>query len=130
MEVSFAHAGIATTDATALAAEYAGIFDCPIVHEEQTDGMYFVFLELKGGYLEVIEPIDGGPIAEYLDEDGPGLHHLALATDDITAALDRAREHGVALLDEQPRPGAWGHDVAFLHPASTGGVLFEFVDSA
>jgi len=130
MEVSFAHAGIATTDAAALSAEYSAVFDCPIVHEERTDGMYFVFLEIGGGYLEVIEPTAEGPIAEYLEEEGSGLHHVALATDDIPAALDRAREHGVDVIDERPRPGAWGHDVAFLHPASTGGVLFEFVESA
>ena len=47
---------------------------------------------------------------------------------DIEAALENAAEVGVELIDEDPRPGAWGHDVAFLHPESTGGVLVEFVE--
>jgi methylmalonyl-CoA/ethylmalonyl-CoA epimerase len=55
------------------------------------------------------------------------MHHLAVATEDIDAALDVARDAGVSLIDEEPRPGAWGHDVAFLHPKDTGGVLLEFV---
>lgn len=68
-----------------------------------------------------------GPIASYLDRNGPGIHHLALATDDIEAALDRARELDIKLIDDEPRDGAWGHDVAFLHPESTGGILLEYV---
>lgn len=75
----------------------------------------------------MLEPRADGPVGRYLDEHGPGMHHLAVRTDDIGAALDRARARGVELVDEEPRPGARGHDVAFLHPRSTGGVLFEFV---
>jgi methylmalonyl-CoA/ethylmalonyl-CoA epimerase len=52
---------------------------------------------------------------------------VALRTDDIEAALERASETGVELVDGEPRPGAWGHEVAFLHPKSTGGVLVEYV---
>jgi len=91
--------------------------------------MSVVFLELDdGGYFELLEPTAGGAIAGYLDREGPGIHHVALATDDIAAALDRARDLGIDLVDEEPRPGAWGHEVAFLHPRSTGGVLVEFVE--
>jgi len=100
----------------------------PVVHDERFDGMTVVFLDLDGSYFELLEPHDGGPIANYLDSHGPGIHHLAVATDDIEAALSTARECGIELIDTEPRPGAWGHDVAFLHPASTGGVLVEFVD--
>jgi methylmalonyl-CoA/ethylmalonyl-CoA epimerase len=67
-------------------------------------------------------------VARYLDEQGPGLHHVALATDEIEGALAAARGAGVELIDESPRPGAWGHEVAFCHPKSTGGVLVEFVE--
>jgi len=123
----FHHAGIATDDAASLAARYADLFDAPIVHDERVDGMDVVFLDIGGSYFELLEPHTEGPIADYLDGHGPGIHHLALGTDDITAALDRAREAGVNLIDDDPRPGAWGHEVAFLHPKSTGGVLIEFV---
>ena len=126
--MQFDHAGVATDDAAALADLFADLFDAPVAHEEEFDGMAVVFLELDDGYFELLEPHDEGAIAKYIDKQGPGLHHLALATDDIEAALDHARELGVDLVDEEPRPGAWGHDVAFLHPKSTGGVLVEFVE--
>ena len=125
----FDHAGIATEDAAELAALYTDLLDCEIAHEEEFDGMAVVFLELGDSYLELLEPLgDGGAIAGYLDRSGPGIHHLAFATDDIEEALDRARDLGIELIDEEPRPGAWGHEVAFLHPRDTGGVLVEFVE--
>jgi methylmalonyl-CoA/ethylmalonyl-CoA epimerase len=123
----FDHAGIATDDADALAALYADLLGCERAHEETFDGMAVIFLDVGNGYFELLEPHKGGTIARYLDEHGPGIHHLAVATEDIEAALDRARACGVDLVDEEPRPGAWGHEVAFLHPGSTGGILLEFV---
>ena len=125
----FDHVGVATRDATDLAGLFDGLLDAPVAHEETFDGMDVVFLELDGGgYFELLEPAAGGAIADFLDREGPGIHHVALATDDLTAALDRARDLGVDLVDEEPRAGAWGHEVAFCHPRSTGGVLVEFVE--
>jgi methylmalonyl-CoA epimerase (EC 5.1.99.1) len=126
--VTIDHAGVVTEDADALAGLYADLLGCERVHEETSDGMLFVFLDLGNGYIELVEPQEEGRIARYLDEHGPGIHHLAVATDDIETALDRARACGVDLIDEQPRSGAWDHDIAFLHPRSTGGVLLEFVE--
>jgi methylmalonyl-CoA/ethylmalonyl-CoA epimerase len=127
MSMSFHHLGVATASGDDLAATFEGLLHAPVAHEEQFDGMTVRFLEFDRGYFELLEPHDGGTIARYLDRHGPGIHHVALETDDMDAALDRARECGVDLVDETPRPGAWGHDVAFLHPESTGGVLIEFV---
>lgn len=125
----FDHVGVATRDAADLADLFEGLLDAPVAREETFDGMAVVFLELEGGgYFELLEPDEDGAIADYLDREGPGIHHVALATDDLSAALDRARDLGVDLVDEEPRPGAWGHEVAFLHPRSTGGVLVEFVE--
>jgi len=124
----FHHAGIATDDAAGLADLYDDLFDAPVVHDERFDGMTVVFLDLGDGLFELLEPHDGGPIASYLDSHGPGIHHLALETEDIEGALSTARDCGVELIDDEPRAGAWGHEVAFLHPNSTGGVLVEFVD--
>jgi methylmalonyl-CoA/ethylmalonyl-CoA epimerase len=122
------HAGIATRNIEMLATLYTDILGCERAHEERVRGMDVVFLEFESSYLELLEPTDEGPIASYLDQHGPGIHHLAVGTDDIEAALAEARRVGVDLIDEQPRPGAWGHEVAFLHPGSTGGVLLEFVE--
>jgi len=125
--MQFHHAGIATDDAAGLAERYAALFGTQIAHEEQFDEMTILFLDLDNSYFELIEPREDGPIATYLDEHGSGIHHLAVATDDIEAALSTAADHGIERIDDEPRPGAWGHEVAFLHPASTGGVLIEFV---
>ena len=123
------HIGVATDDADGLATLYGTLFDAPTVHEEAFDGLRFVFLELGAdSYFELLEPIEADTkIGRYVEREGPGIHHVALATEDIDAALERAREYDVRLIDEEPRQGAWGHDVAFLHPKSTGGVLVEFV---
>ena len=124
----FDHAGIATDDATELAELFSELFEVDVVHEEEFDGMKVIFLETGDGYFELLEPLEDGTIARYVEENGAGIHHLALATDDIEGALERAREMGIDLVDEEPRPGAWGHTVAFLHPKSTGGILIEFVE--
>jgi len=127
--MEFDHAGIATAEFDDLAALYERVFDAPLVHEEEFEGLRVGFLKLGDGYFELLEPLDDeSSIAGYLDRQGSGIHHVALRTGDVAAALETAVEADVALIDEEPRPGAWGHDVAFLHPDSTGGVLVEFVE--
>ncbi len=124
----FDHAGIATEDATALATLYTDLFGLEVAHEERFDGMCVVFLEVGDGYLELLEPLESGTIARYLEDNGSGIHHLALATDDLEGALETVHKAGVRLVDEEPRPGAWGHSVAFLHPKDTGGILIELIE--
>ncbi|MDR9380055.1 MAG: methylmalonyl-CoA epimerase [Natronomonas sp.] len=124
----FDHAGVATDDAEGLAFLYEDLFGCEIAHEERFQELKVIFLELENGYFELLEPQDDGTIARYLERHGSGLHHIALETDDIEAALETAADVDVELIDEEPRRGAWGHGVAFLHPGSTGGMLIEFVE--
>jgi methylmalonyl-CoA/ethylmalonyl-CoA epimerase len=68
---------------------------------------------------------DDSPIAKFLQERGPGLHHIAFQVDDLEAWLAYLRERGVEMVDEEPRTGAEGYRIAFLHPRSTAGVLVE-----
>jgi methylmalonyl-CoA/ethylmalonyl-CoA epimerase len=78
--------------------------------------------------LEIIAPANppgNAGLDRFLDRRGPGLHHICFEVDDLAAALATLKAAGVRLIDEAPRPGARGHLVAFIHPASTGGVLFE-----
>jgi methylmalonyl-CoA/ethylmalonyl-CoA epimerase len=80
--------------------------------------------------IEVVAPAAGEPnanpgLGRFLDKRGPGLHHICFEVDDLPAALASLKAAGVRLIDDTPRPGARGHLVAFLHPASTGGILFE-----
>lgn len=120
------HTGIATEDATELARLYVDLLDARVAHEEH-GGIHFVFVEVGDNYLEFLEPVDPeSDIGQYIGENGPGFHHLGFEVEDLPAAMDHAREMGVDLIDEEPREGAWGHDIAFLDPDSTGGVLVEF----
>lgn len=76
--------------------------------------------------IELLEPLDDeSPIAKFLAKRGPGLHHVAYAVDDLPAALEAAAGAGLRLIDKQPRSGAHGAAIAFLHPQSTGGLLTE-----
>jgi len=125
----FDHVGVATRDAADLADLFDGLLDAPVAHEEMFDGMSVVFPEPDdGGYFELLELTAGGAIAGYLDREGPGIHHVALATDDIAWL----RSTAPAIRDRPPTrsrvPGRGATEVAFLHPRSTGGVLVEFVE--
>lgn len=122
------HLGIATDDADGMISTFGELLEAPIAHEEDLDGLRVVFLDLGNGYFELLEPFDDeGPVSRFLDRSGPGIHHVAVRTDDIDTALENAADRGIELIDEEPRVGAWGHDIAFIHPESTGGVLVEFV---
>ena len=76
--------------------------------------------------IELLEPsVPGTPIAKFIDKRGPGIHHLCLAVDDLDDTLARCRAAGIVQIDAEPRLGAEGKRVAFLHPKSTGGILIE-----
>lgn len=97
----------------------------------EAQGVELVFVGEGDGRLELLAPLSAdSPVGRFLASRGPGLHHLAFRTDDIEAELRRLAAAGCRLIDEQPRPGAGGHRVAFLHPASTGGVLIELVEAS
>jgi methylmalonyl-CoA/ethylmalonyl-CoA epimerase len=77
--------------------------------------------------IEVIESTaPDGPVGRFLERNGEGIHHLCFQVDDASAALSRAREKGVRLIDDTPRAGIHGMRIGFLHPKSTFGVLTEF----
>jgi len=92
----------------------------------------FVLTPAQGeACVELIAPKPRGQNAgleKFLEKRG-GLHHIAFAVDDLPAALDELATRGVPLIDRQPRPGARGHHVAFLHPKAMGGILVELVSS-
>ena len=84
------------------------------------------FLQAGEATLELVEPTaDDSPIAKYIAKRGPGIHHVCLRVEDLAAALAELKGKGVRLIDEAPRPGAHHSLVAFIHPASTHGVLVE-----
>jgi methylmalonyl-CoA/ethylmalonyl-CoA epimerase len=127
------HIGVAVEDLDAALELYARDFDMREQHRETVEeqGVEAVLLEVGEGHVELIKPL--GPetgVAKFIAKNGPGLHHVAYATDDIDAALSAVREAGLKLIDQEPRTGIRQSRVAFLHPRSTGGVLTEIVEPA
>jgi methylmalonyl-CoA/ethylmalonyl-CoA epimerase len=91
-----------------------------------SDGARIAAVQGGESLIEFLEPIDADtPVGKYLARRGPGIHHICVAVPDIDATLAHCRAAGVRLIDEVPRLGAEGKRIAFLHPASTGGVLVE-----
>ncbi len=127
------HTGIAVQDIEASVSYYRDVLKLPLVHRETVaeQGVDAVLFDIGDAHLELIAPL--GPqsgVAKFLEKRGPGLHHLAYRVDDIDAALAALASAGVRLIDASPRTGIRGSRVAFLHPASTGGVLTEIVEPA
>ena len=89
------------------------------------------FVPVGDGFLELLEATSAeSPIAKYLEQRGPGIHHVALRVDDIRAALAELKARGVRLIDDTPRPGAHGSLIAFIHPSAAHGVLVELKQAA
>ena len=79
-----------------------------------------------GAQIELLEPMSpDSPVAKFLKERGPGIHHICLEVDDLEAEMARLRSRGTALVDNKPRSGGHGTRIAFVHPRAAGGVLIE-----
>jgi methylmalonyl-CoA/ethylmalonyl-CoA epimerase len=92
----------------------------------ENQGVRVAMLPIGQSRIELLEATDAEtPVGKFLAKRGPGIHHLCVEVDDINAKLGELKARGVRLIDEQPRIGAGGALVAFVHPSSTGGVLME-----
>lgn len=124
------HIGVAVENIDESLAVYRDALGMPLVHRETVteQGVDAALLDIGDGHIELLQPLGGETaVGKFLAKRGPGLHHVAYRVLDVAAALDQLRAAGVRLIDEQPRTGIRGSRVAFLHPASTGGVLTEIV---
>ena len=84
------------------------------------------FLPCGDSELELLESTEpDGPIARFIEKNGPDIQHIAIRVDDIDKALEELKEKGVRLIDQTPRYGAGNARIAFVHPKATGGVLLE-----
>jgi methylmalonyl-CoA epimerase len=125
------HVGIAVHSIDETARLYAEAFGLRVTERYATPsaGVRLAFIPAGGVDLELLEPAGDGPVSTFLASHGPGLHHLAFRVPDIHRAIAEAVNAGCRAVDAAPRPGARGHLIAFLHPASAGGVLIEFVQA-
>ncbi|MEI7897335.1 MAG: methylmalonyl-CoA epimerase [bacterium] len=94
------------------------------VKDQRVKTAFFLVGETKIELLESTDP--EGPIGKFLEKKGEGIHHIAFAVENASAALAEAEAQGLSLIDRVSRKGAEGMDIGFLHPKSTHGVLIEF----
>lgn len=88
-------------------------------------------IELGDSKIELIRPLsDEGPIAKFLQRRGEGIHHIALAVENIEQKLNELKAQGIRLIDEKPRKGFSNRKIAFIHPEAMSGVLIELVEAA
>ena len=101
--------------------------ECYAVEEVADQKVKTAFFMVGQTKIELLESTDPeGPIGKFIEKKGPGIHHIAFAMPDVEQALKQAEEKGIRLIDSQPRKGAEGLQIGFLHPKSTFGVLTEF----
>jgi len=128
-EVRISHIGIAVSSIAEALPFYREILGMPEVELAPTDGARIKGLDAAGALVELLEAVEpDSPIAKFIGKRGPGIHHICFAVPDLDGALERCSAKGVRLIDEAPRVGAEGKRIAFLHPASTGGILIELTE--
>jgi methylmalonyl-CoA/ethylmalonyl-CoA epimerase len=127
------HIGVAVEDIDAALALYEGSLELPLVHRETVteQGVEAALLDVGESHVELLAPLHPDtPVGKFLASRGPGLHHVAYRVDDIAQTLSALAAAGMELIDKQARTGIRGAQVAFVKPASTGGVLTEIVQPA
>jgi methylmalonyl-CoA/ethylmalonyl-CoA epimerase len=125
------HIGIATNDISAAAGLWNDLLGLNADHTEEVAGqkVRVCMLPVGESRLELLEPMSpDSPISNFLEKRGGGIHHIAVSVENIGAVLQDLKLKGARLIDEEPRAGAGGCLVAFIHPSSTGGILLELVE--
>ncbi len=126
---SLAHVGVAVADLEAALAFYRDVLGVAPRPPERADGATIVSLPFGETEVELLASDDpGSPIGKFLAKRGPGIHHLCYRVPDLDAALEACRRAGFQLIDREPRTGAGGHRIAFVHPRTTAGILLELTE--
>ena len=122
------HIGIAVKNLEESIKYYEDVlgFKCYAVEEVADQKVKTAFFMVGQTKIELLESTDPeGPIGKFIEKKGEGIHHLAFATDNLAESLKEVESKGIQLIDKQPRKGAEGLNIGFLHPKFTGGVLTE-----
>ena len=127
------HLGMAVEDLDEAVNTYERIFGARLEHREAVpdQGVEAASLRVGEGRVELLASLgEETPVGKFLTKRGPGMHHVAYEVADVQAAIDELAAEGVELIDEKPRQGLFGLEVAFLHPDAAHGVLAEVVADA
>lgn len=130
--MKIAHIGIATPNIDEALKFWADSLGLENVHTETVPDqkVRIAMLPIGETRFELLEPTsDDSPISKFIEKRGGGVHHIAVEVDDIRETLANLKSKGVHLIDEEPRNGAEGCLVAFIHPKSANGVLLELVQT-
>ena len=127
------HIGVAVPSIDAYLEFFKGVLGLEFTGTEVVDDqkVKVAFLTVGESRMELLEPTaEDSPVAKYIAKnDGkPKIHHIAYEVDDLEGALAEAREKGIRLIDEEPRIGAGGVRIAFIHPKASAGVLTELCE--
>ncbi len=124
------HLGVEVADLDEAIGSYERLFCAKLEGRETQDeqGVEAVSMRVGGGHVELLAPLGPDtPIGRFLASRGPGMHHVAYEVEDLSGELLRLESEGVQLIDDVPRPGLFGMQVAFVHPDAAHGVLSELV---
>ena len=123
------HVGIAVEALADTLPFFRDVLGLPEIPLDDVDGASIVGLSAGEPVVELLEAENQeSPIGRFIARRGPGIHHICFSVDDIDKMLERCRRAGIQLIDQEPRIGAEGKRIAFLHPKSTGGVLVELTE--
>ncbi len=121
-----AHIGLAVSSLDRILPFYRDILGMAEVPLDDADGARIAGLTAGESLVELLEArTPESPVGKFVAKRGPGIHHICFAVDDLDGTLQRCKAFGIRVIDETPRLGAEGKRIAFLHPASTAGVLIE-----
>jgi methylmalonyl-CoA/ethylmalonyl-CoA epimerase len=124
------HLGVAVDDLDAALSTYERLFGAQVEHRAtvEAQGVRAASVRIGNGRVELLEPLaEDTPVGRFLAKRGPGMHHVAFEVNDLPATLAELAGAGADLIDEAPREGLFGLEVAFIHPDSVHGVLAEVV---
>lgn len=124
------HVGLAVIDLDEAIATYERLFGATVEHRDALaeQGVEAAALLVGDGRIELLAPTgEDTPVGRFLARRGPGMHHVALETDDVQSTVRALSESGARMIDKAPRRGLYGLEVAFVHPDTVHGVLTEVV---
>jgi methylmalonyl-CoA/ethylmalonyl-CoA epimerase len=124
------HLGVAVDDLDEAVDTYERLFGGAVEHRATVEdqGVEAASMRVGEGRVELLASLgDETPVGKFLAKRGPGMHHVAYEVEDLRAALRDLSQNGAELIDEAPRPGLFGLEVAFVHPDAVHGVLSELV---
>ncbi len=125
------HIGIAVRSLEITLPFYTEVLNLPLLGIEVVESQKVRVAFLKAGEtkLELLEPTSAeSTIARYIEKRGEGIHHVALAVESIEDRIREMNEKGITMIDQEPRVGAGGAHIAFMHPKSSSGVLVELCE--